>query len=365
MVIAIKESASLRNRSRNQGKDGRVGLKNLEFITAELAILLNSGVKIDKGLSILSRGVSDAATGNLLQKLSTEIKNGSTVANAFAAQEGVFSPLFINMLRLGESSGTLSEVFAKLAEELTFQRQLRSKIVQSLTYPSVILAVCVACILFVFNYIVPQMSGMFDRADDLPLYTELLLGLSDWFVSYQWYLLAAIVVGGYALYRGWQQPTTRRRLDEIGLKLPLIGTGIRLVERIRFNSSMAMGLSSGVALVDAIALAKGNIANQQIAQTLQASRNRIKQGERLSVVLKSVPIYSDFQLSLVEVGEESGDLEPVFAEIAHRAREEFEGWTKTLTNMIEPLLILLMGGIVGSVVVVMLLSIVSTNDVGL
>lgn len=342
----------------------KLSLKDLEFITSELAILLKSGVRIDRGLEILKKGMTGGSQA-LLQKLASSVKSGNSVAESFAEHPDAFNPLFINMIKLGEASGTLDEVFAKLASELKFRRELQSKIIQSLTYPAVILFVCIGCILFVFNYIVPQMSSMFDRNDDLPVYTEVLLGLSDWFIQYQWYLAAGLLLAAFAFHRALQNEQFRRRVDEFGLAAPIIGKGILLVERIRFNSSMAMSLSSGVSLVDALQLATGNVKNNQVASSLEASKKRVKQGEKLSNVLKNVPLYNDFSLSLVEVGEETGNLEPVFDEISSRARMDFESWTKTLTNMIEPILILVMGGIVGSVVVVMLLSIVGTNDIGL
>lgn len=367
VLVSLEEAKQSENASLLGFKFGsdKLSLKDLEFITSELAILLKSGVRIDKGLDILRRGMATGASQSLLQKLASSVKSGNSVADSFAEHPKSFNPLFINMIRLGEASGSLEEVFEKLASELKFRRELQSKIVQSLTYPAVILFVCIGCILFVFNYIVPQMSSMFDRNDDLPVYTEILLGLSDWFVNYQWYLAIALIVGGYAFFRAMQNEAFRRSVDEFGLSAPLLGKGILLVERIRFNSSMAMSLSSGVSLVDALQLAKGNVKNNQITASLGASRNRVKQGEKLSSVLKNVPLYNEFNLSLIEVGEETGNLEPVFEEIASRARQDFESWTKTLTNMIEPILILVMGGIVGSVVVVMLLSIVGTNDIGL
>ena len=361
-VTAVKSASS---GSLRFGTKTKVTTKDLEFITSELAILIRSGVRIDKGLSILIRGASDVATKKLLQSLSDSIKGGKSVSESFAEHPEAFGPLFINMLQLGEASGNLAEVFTKLSDDLKFRRELQSKIIQSLTYPMVILFVCIGCILFVFNYIVPQMSGMFDRNDELPVYTEVLLGLSDWFINYQWFLALGLGVAGFAFYRSMENPSLRTKAHEFGLRLPLIGKGILLVERIRFNSSMAMGLSSGVSLIHALTLAQGNMKNQRLAGMLSSSISKVKQGGKLSDALSTIPIFSDFNVSILEVGEESGDLEPVFDEIAERAKQEFEGWTKTLTNMIEPILILFMGGIVGSVVVVMLLSIVSTNDVGL
>lgn len=364
-VVELKaEIQSAQIKLFNSGS-GKVSLQSLEFITSELAILLRSGVRLDKGLDILKKGASSPAETVLLDKLASSVKAGKNIAEAFGEFPEIFDALYVNMLKLGDASGTLPEVFERLAKDLKFRRDLRSKIIQSLTYPMVILVVCVMCILFVFNYIVPQMSSIFDQAAELPAYTELLLGLSNWFINYQLYLFAAIVASAVLFMQALKQPEFKVRAHRIGLRLPLVGKAILLIERIRFNSSMSMMLSSGVSLVDSLRLSAGSIKNQEIKQYVDNAGSKVKQGGTLSDALKVTPLFTEFNISLIEVGEESGDLPPVFEEVADRSRQDFEGWTNTLTSMIEPILIMVMGGIVGSVVVVMLMSVVSTNDIGL
>lgn len=364
-LIEINEAINKTSSTLFQRRSSKVSLQSLEFITSELAILLKSGVRFDRGLDILKKGTSDIASSTLLEKLSVNIKAGSSIAEAFADFPDVFDALYVNMIKLGEASGNLTDVFSRLSRDLKFKRALQSKIIQSMTYPMVILFVCVACILFVFNYIVPQMSSIFDRADELPVYTQILLSVSDWFVNYQWYLLLAIIAFVLLIINSLKNEKFQQAVAELGLKTPLIGKSILLVERIRFNSSMAMMLSGGVSLVDSLKLSAGNIKNLQIQAMLKNVRTKVQQGGILSEALKMTPLFTEFNISLVEVGEESGELIPVFEEISDRSRQDFESWTDTFTSMIEPILILVMGGIVGSVVVVMLLSIVSTNDIGL
>lgn len=360
-IAEAKPSSSLSTKFSSK----KISLQSLEYITSELAILLKSGVRFDRGLDILKKGVAEPEVAVLLNKIGQNIKSGQTIADSFAEFDDVFDPLYINMIKLGEASGELDSVFLRLANDLKFRRKLQSKIIQSMTYPSVILFVCISCILFVFNYIVPQMSSIFDQSTELPVYTEILLATSDWFIAYQWYLLVAIVAAVLLFVQATKNDKFRRTVNEFCLKIPLIGKAILLVERIRFNASMAMMLASGVSLIEALRLSASNIKNMEIKNLLMIAENKIKQGGVLSSALQDTPLFTEFNISLVEVGEESGELVPVFEEIADRSRQDFESWTDTLTSMIEPLLILVMGAIVGSVVVVMLLSIVSTNDVGL
>lgn len=341
-----------------------ISLDELEFITSELAILLKNGVKIDKSLSILQRNKPNGPAAKLLRELYTAVKRGNMLSDAMAEHPAVFDLLYINLVRLGEASGDLAYVFVKLSADLKFRSDLKRKIIQSLTYPLVIFSVCILCILFIFNYIVPQMSGLFDGLPELPVYTEILLNVSAWMQNYQWFLFAGIIVGIVALVSAFKNPIAKRRLDELMLKMPLIKGALIVIERIRFNSALTMMLEAGISIDKALELSAGSVNNRFIRQGLLAAKEQIKKGEGLTVSLGRSPIYPDFFLSLLEVGEESGKLSPVFEEIASRSRTEFENWADNMTSILEPLLILTMGGIVGSVVVTMLLSIISVNDLG-
>ncbi|MCU7975905.1 type II secretion system F family protein [Shewanella sp. SW36] len=358
-LVSIKMKPSTRNG--NLFTSDKLTLDELEFITSELSLLLRSGVKIDRSLHILSKGKSNSPSGKLLSELSLAVKRGESLADALSHHPH-FDSLYVNLVKMGEASGELSSVFAGLARDLTFRKELKAKIVQALTYPSVILAVCILAIVFVFNFIVPQMGGLFDGNDNLPLYTQFLLNASEWMRNYQWWLLAAIVLSGIGIKYALQKGLINDWLDDTLVKLPIFKSAIYQIERIRFNTSMALMLDAGVKLDKAIELAAGTVKNSAIRQGLHAAKSKIKRGISLTEALSVSVIYPDFYVSLLEVGEESGQLSPVFEEIASRSRNDFGAWTTKITSLLEPLMILVMGGIVGSVVVVMLLSIMSVND---
>ena len=342
----------------------KVTLQQLEYLTSELSLLLKNGVKIDKGLAIISQNNTTGPIAKLVSGLLTAIRRGQPLSEAMQAEKDSFNSLYISLVRLGEASGNLPLVFDRLSKDLRFQRELRDKITQALTYPAVIFAVCVLCILFVFNYIVPQMSGLFAGMTDLPDYTRILLGVSEWFRNYQWFLLAGIV-GTVAMAMSLRkQPQWQTRFSQWSMKLPLFKTMFLYAEQIRFNSALAMMSEAGVALDRAMLLAAESIKNAQLKKDMLAAQQKIRKGGRLSDVLSKSPLFPSFSISLLEVGEESGDLSPVFEELANRSKTQFEGAINKITSVLEPLLILFMGGIVGAVVVTMLLSIVSVNDIG-
>jgi type II secretory pathway component PulF len=342
----------------------KVTLADLEFLTAELSLLLESGVRIDKGLDIIRRTKSNPALAKLLNELSSELSKGSSLSKAMEKHEAIFGRLYINLVELGEASGNLPQIFSKLAEDLKFTRDLQRKVVASMTYPFIILGVCLLCVFFIFNFIVPKLSVLFTDPETLPWYTQTLLGISHWMQSYQ-LLLAGGIVAIIGLFISlFKQPKFRRSWQEVLLKIPGFKGVILITERIRFNSALAMMLEAGLPIDKSLELARGNLKNQVLQREVDIAKGKVKHGQSLSPALQQTSLYPEFYVSLLEVGEESGNLAYVFDEIAKRSRSEFENWTQKITTLIEPLLILLMGGIVGGVVIVMLMSMVAVNDVG-
>ncbi len=363
LIISIKQKVNRDNELDFLARR-RVSKKELEFLTSELALLLKAGVTIDRALSVLQKSSSSPQQLKLVSSLYNSVRNGDSLSDAMRQEQEAFSPLYVNLVKLGETTGSLARVFSRLAEDIKFQSELRAKIIQALTYPFVVFSVCIVCVAFIFNYIVPQMSSLFDGVADIPLYTRVLLGLSTWMINYQWFVVLSLILAAVGIFTMYRAPGGSEMIDELVLSLPGAGSFIILVERIRFNTAISMMLDSGVLIDNCLELALGSIKSDSIKSGLEIAKDRVKKGTTLAEALGSSPLYPDFCVSLIDVGEESGELGPVFTELSARSRREFELWIERFTALLEPLLILIMGGIVGVVVVVMLLSIVSTSDIG-
>ncbi|TDP40231.1 general secretion pathway protein F [Idiomarina aquatica] len=362
-LIPISVSEQTSNKSLFDGLSSRVTLSDLEFFTSELSLLLQSGVRIDKGIDIIRRSKSKPALASLLSDISQSLKRGGSLSAALKEHPNVFDKLYVNLVELGEASGELSDIFDGLAKDLKYKRDLNRKLVSALTYPAVIFFVCIASIFLIFNFIVPQMADLFSQQDSLPWYTQAMLSTADWMQNYQWFLVFG-VVGAVAIgISSLRDHNNREKFQRFLLTVPGLKTALISTERIRFNSGLALMLKAGIQIDRALTLAIGNLKSEPIVRELTVAKEKIQRGGVLSEALQQTSLYPEFYVSLLEVGEASGNLPTIFEEIANRSRQDFESWTQRLTTLIEPLLILFMGVIVGGVVVVMLMSMVSVNDV--
>jgi type II secretory pathway component PulF len=340
-----------------------VDLADLEFVTAELSLLLDSGVRIDRAIGILQRAGKSPAVARLLGTLAAQLKQGRQLSEAMSDHPAIFDKLYVNLVSLGEASGRLPAVFVGLAEDLAFQRDLRQKIISAATYPLVVAGVCVAALVFILNFVVPNLETLFTDTSELPWYTAMLLGASEF--MREWQLPLAVVVGVVAasIYRVRHSAAVVEFRDRLLLDTPLLRDITCMVERIRFTSGLALMLGSGLSVDRALSLATGNVRHGTLRREVAAAVEKVKRGEQISIALRQTRLFPDYFASLLEVGEESGQLAKAFGEISRRSRDVFSAATLRLTTLLEPMLILVMGLIVGGVVVVMMLSITSVTEV--
>jgi general secretion pathway protein F len=344
-------------------KVGRVTGAVIEETTSQLSLLLKSGLKIDKALEVLAENAPNAKIQSILEEVGIGVKQGRELWRCMSEHPTAFPNLYVEMVKIGEASGRLTEVFAKLAENLKFQRELSKKITQAMVYPMFILLVCVVSLVAIFNFVVPSMSGLFESLQEIPVYTQLLLDVSGFVQSYQVHMLAALVVAVIAFIKASEKPDFRKRVDGFLAAFPLTRNAVLLVERIRYSASMELMLTSGVDLAKSMSMSTASVKSDALQSQLSKAHDDVSQGRSLVESLSGIQLFDPISLSLIRVGEETGQTGLVFGEINSRSRNQFETWMLKLTAMLEPLMIVIMGGIVGSVVIIMLLSIVSVNDV--
>lgn len=358
-------SVELDSEKKLLSSDKKASASDVEQSTNQLATLLENGLRINDAIEVLIDTAPSQALGKVWHEVFTDVQAGTSLYKSLQKHPELFDVLYLEMTNIAENTGTLPNVFRSLSDNLAFQRDLKSKTIQALIYPMIIFMVCLSAIFAIFNFVIPNMESVFTSAKELPVYTQWLLDSSR-FVS-QNNLLIFTLLAGFILIivTLWRQEKTQQLLMQWASAIPFLGTMIDKAEQIRFSSAMGLTLQSGLSLSDSLLLSIKTLNSVINKQQLEQARIKVDNGAPLAESLSSSYFLDRISLSLIKVGEQSGTLDTSFAEVTRRAKTDFESWMIKLTSLLEPLLILIMGGIVGGVVVVMLLSIVSVNDISL
>ncbi|HYL75618.1 MAG TPA: type II secretion system F family protein [Bryobacteraceae bacterium] len=340
--------------------------RDVLFFTQELSTLLNAGIPVDRALSITSELTERASFRALVQDILRVLKGGKSLAESLATHPEHFSELFINMVRAGEASGSLAVVFERLAEFERTRDDLRSYIMSSMAYPCLLVVVGIGSILVLMNFVVPRFASVFESSRiAMPLPTKILLEGSHLLQSYGWIgitALVSLVIGMYSYVR-----TTGGRLwwDTLRLRIPLLGDAMRKAETARFARAMGTLVANSVPLVQSIQIAGATLNNKRISGSLEAVAIGVKRGEGIAAPLRRAGQFPPLAGHLLAVGEETGRLDTMFVRMADIYDTDTRTSIRRFTSLFEPIVILIMGIIVGTLILSLLLAIVSMNDVAL
>jgi general secretion pathway protein F len=344
----------------------RGGRKDVLHFTQELSTLLNAGVPVDRALSITSELTERPAFRVIVQDVIRVLKSGKSLADSLGTKPDYFSELYINMVRAGEASGSLAAVFERLAEFERTRDELRNYIISSMVYPALLFIVGTVSIIFMLTFVVPRFAQVFqDSHLKIPLPTKIMLESSKVIKTYGWMAITGIVA--LAAFMGGYIRTVSGRLwwDTIRLRIPVLGTALRKSEVARFARAMGTLVSNSVPLVQSIAISGATLNNKKIAGSLQAVAQGVKRGEGIAGPLRRSKEFPALAAHLLAVGEETGRLDHMFARMAEIYESETRDAIRRFTALFEPLIILVMGIVVGALILSMLLAITSLNEVAI
>jgi general secretion pathway protein F len=336
------------------------------FFTQELSTLLNSGVPLDRALTITSEITARPQFRSVVQDILRGIKGGKSLADALLLHPQLFSGLYINMVRAGEASGSLGTIFERLSEFERRRDELRGYIVSSMIYPSLLAMVGAGSVFVLLEFVVPRFASVFDEGRmKIPTPTKIMLDVSKVVQDWWWLAAAALVaiLAAFRLYIG--TPKGRRWWDETRLHIPVLGQALRKAETSRFARAMATLVGNSVPLVQSIHIASGIMGNLRMSDALKDVAQGVKRGEGISAPLARTKVFPPLASHLLTVGEETGKLDQMFARMADIYEEETRSSIKRFTSIFEPLVILIMGLVVGALVLSMLIAITSINDVAI
>jgi type IV pilus assembly protein PilC len=331
-------------------------LKDLVVFSRQLATMINSGLSILRSLSILSEQTESKSLGKVILDMKADIEQGLSFSQAVGRHPKIFPPIYLAMVRAGESGGVLDEVMERLASTLEKQMELRSKIKSAMTYPIVVAAIVVLIVTGMLLFVVPMFEGMYkDLGGQLPLPTRILITASG-LLTKVWWLIALVIVGLVVLFRRWlATPDGRLRWDRFKMRVPIFGPLLRKTALARFARTLASLVRSGVPIMESLEIVGDTAGNAVVATSLANARDRVRLGESVSAALTNHDVFPPMVVQMIAVGEETGALDTMLEKIADFYDGEVQSTVDSLTSLIEPALMVFMGVAVGGMVIALYL----------
>ena len=340
----------------------KVGRVHILLFTRELADLVDAGLPIDRALSVLIEQTEDIPLQEMVRRLQADIRAGKPLSESLQQFPREFPTLYANMIHAGEVSGQLSEVMTRLADFLEKEQIRRSQVMGALTYPMVLICVALLAVTFLLTFVIPKLQDVFkDLGAALPLPTKILLAGSG-IVSHYWYLIAGGIALAVFLFKAWNNTHTgRNTVDTFKMSAPLLGPLTKKIVMARYVRTLGTLLGGGVPILDSLEISSSAVGNSVAAASIDNARDGVRQGETLAHSMEKSGNFLPIVIHMTAVGEETGRLAKMLVRTADTLDFEVDNAMRRLTTLVEPLVVLFMGGFVGFIVLSILLPIFEAN----
>jgi general secretion pathway protein F len=342
----------------------KVGLKDIAVLTRQMATLLGAGLPLVPSLTTLVNQTSHPVLKKTLSQIKEEVNEGNSLTQSMSGFPQIFPAYYVNMVRAGEASGTIDIVLGRLADFNESQQALQTKIRSALAYPIFMFFIGSVVLFFLVAFVVPNITRIFEEMHQtLPGITVFLIIVSGFLKSFWWIIVITLVVA-FFLFRYVVTKTTKGHYlwDKIKLKTPLVGSLIQKIAVARFSRTLGTLLQSGVPLLTALDIVKNIVSNRLIADEIHKAAKEVEEGQSLSVPLARSGLFPPIAIEMIAIGEQSGNIEVMLYRVADAYEREVEASVVVLTSMLEPIMILTMGLVVGFIVVSVLLPIFEMNQ---
>ena len=339
-----------------------VSSQDLAIATRQLATLIAAGIPLVEGLTALVDQIEQPRLKKIMGVVKQKVNEGSSLADALGEHPKVFTPLYVNMIRAGESSGALDVVLVRLADFTEGQALLRNKIIGAMLYPAIMVVVGIAIVGILFVVVIPKVTKIFEDMNvTLPWTTRLLIALSGFARDYWYVVLIALPLIAYGVKRWLGTPRGRAWWDKMQLKAPVFGDLVRMLAISRFAKTLSTLLASGVPIITAMDIVKNIVTNTLLSDVIDKAREAIREGESIAAPLKRSGQFPPLVYHMIAIGEKSGQLEEMLQNVAKSYESQVEMRITALTSLLEPVMIVLMGGGVAFIVFSILMPIMQLN----
>lgn len=337
--------------------------QDLALITRQLSTLVGAGLPLVECLAALIEQVDNPRHKKVLSQVRELVVEGGTLADAMKQHPAVFTDLYVNMVRAGEASGALDIVLVRLAEYTERAAALRGKVRSALTYPVFMGLASMGILFFLLSYVVPKVTRIFEERDaKLPTMTIVLLAISNFLSTYWWVILAVILLAVIGVRASTRTPAGRLRFDALTLRIPYFGKVLKKVALARFARTLSTLLLGGIPLLQALDIVKHVVSNMVLSNAIEDGRNSIREGHSVADPLKKSGLFPPLLVHMIAVGEKSGELEQMLSRAADAYDGEVEASVSALSSILEPVLVIFMGGVVLFIVMAILLPIFDLNQ---
>ena len=332
--------------------------RDIVIFTRQFATMINSGLPLVQSLDILARQTENPSLAEVTKQVVFDVESGHTLADAFSKHPKAFTELYVNMVAAGEAGGILDTILLRLATFLEKSDALIRKVKGAMVYPGVIMAVAGIAVAVLLIFVIPTFQKMFASVGmELPLPTRIVIAMSDFLINYWWALIAIIVAAIYAIRSYYKTPNGQKQIDQMMLNAPVLGDLLRKSAVSRFTRTLGTLISSGVSILDGLEITAKTAGNRVIHDAVMESRNSIAGGETIAGPLEKSKVFPPMVISMIAVGEQTGGLDEMLSKIADFYDEEVDVAVSALLSLMEPMMIVILGVIVGGMVVAMYLPI--------
>ncbi len=367
LLTTAAEETSAATKKKSSGSlfafASRPSLNDVAVVTRQLATLIKAGIPLFESLTALVDQTENEALKRALTQVREQIREGSSFAKALEAHPSIFPPLYINMVRAGEASGMLQQVLERITSFLEAQAKLRGKVTSAMAYPALMALLGVSLVSVLMVAVVPNVTSIFASMDQaLPWYTASLIFVSDILAGYWWLFLTLIGIGIWAFRRWVRTPAGRLKWHGIVLRMPIVGKLVRMIAIARFSRTLSTLLGAGVALLGAMDIVKNVLGNAVLEKVVSDAIGSIKEGQSIAEPLKRSGQFPPIVTHMITIGEKSGQLEEMLENVSTAYDLEVETRVTVLTSLLEPLMIVFMGGAVGFIAFSILMPLIQMSS---
>lgn len=318
-------------------------MKELVFFTRQLASMLTSGLTLMQALVILKNQMKNSEMADTVQSVVADVENGKTLSSAVSKYPAVFSPIYISLIKTGESSGLLDKVLMRLADNLEKEEKLKETIRSALLYPMIIIIMIIAVTIIMMIFVIPQLSVLYTNLEiSLPIQTVIVIAISDFFVKLWPFVIALIFLGIYLFRRWYAKESGRKIVDKYLLKLPVFGTLIVQAMMAEFSRTFGLLINSGSLVVESLLKSSDVVGNIHYKEAILLIAKRVEKGITVSDAINASPYFPPYLVQMVKIGEQTGKLDNSLIKASEYYEREVEQTVKTLTTLMEPLIMVIL-----------------------